>query len=295
MDLRQLECFVVVAEELHFGHAAERLHMTQPPLSRQIRLLEDHLGVELFVRAHNKVKLTAAGRALLIEARDLLSRTAQARERVRKVGDGETGSVTLGFTAGSAYALMPSILAKASEVLPEVRIHLVEQPSVALIERLREGQVDLALVRKVPADQELEQHLLQRETLLAALPSNHPLASAESIAPALFNDQPFIAYSESEGQHFHELIGQAFERHGVRPRYVQHVGQTDALLGLIRIGLGIGIVPSSVSDLQPPGIVFKPIDMPPVHAAMWVAWRKQNGNPVLRRLLDGVIDLARFS
>lgn len=286
MDLRQLECFVVVAQELHFGHAAERLHLTQPPLSRQIRLLEEQLGVELFVRANNKIRLTSAGRALVDEAHDLLARAQRARERVRKIGEGASGSLTLGFTAGSAFSLMPELLANVAKHLPDVRIQLMEQPSILLIERLREGQVDLAMVRRVPADQDLGQRLLHRETLMAALPADHALATSSRVPIGLFHDQAFVAYSESEGQHFHELIASTFARFKVEPRYVQHVGQTDALLGLIRIGLGLGIVPSSVAALQPPGIVFKTLDIRPVHAHMWLAWSKANTHPGLARLLQ---------
>ncbi|MBD1552326.1 LysR family transcriptional regulator [Pseudomonas typographi] len=291
MELRQLECFVLVAEELHFGRAAERLHMTQPPLSRQIRLLEQQLRVELFIRANNRVQLTAAGTALLADARDMLERVQRTRQRILRVSQGQVGQVRLGFTAGGANHLMPEMLAKAARELPELTIELHEQPSIALVERLRKNEIDIALLRRVPADQAFEHRVLLRETLVAALPWEHALASARQMPLAQFDGQPFIGYSEPEGAHFQSLIAELFERHGIHPRYVQRVGQSDALLGLIRAGLGAGIVPSSLTRLRPPGIIFVDLEATPVTTAMYIVWRGNDENPAVPALLRQVVGI----
>ncbi|OZI37241.1 hypothetical protein CAL29_02090 [Bordetella genomosp. 10] len=289
MDLRQLECFVAVAEELHFGRAAERLCMTQPPLSRQIKLLENELEVELFSRAQRQIRLTVAGRCLLDEARRLIAGARKARVTTRRAAAGELGVVNFGYTTASAYRLMPELLAKAARVLPEVAVDLHEDISVHLVERLRDGLLDLALVRRIPADSALEFRRVEREPMMAALPAGHVLAGQSALALTAFNRQPFVMYAAQEGKYFHDLIEKMLAKHGVAPRYVHFVSQTQSLLGIVRAGLGLGIVPASARELCLPGIEFRPLKVRGVHADMYAAWRRQHQNPALSAFLEKVL------
>src|SRR5690606_13779502 len=179
MELRQLECFVAVAEELHFGRAAARLRMTQPPLSRQIQLLEQELGVTLLERHSRVVRLTAAGQRLLRDARHLLDYSGRAVLAAKRAAHGEAGHLNLGYTAVAAYRLMPALLMRAQQALPGVDIQLREMVSSDLGRLLLAGELDVALPRHVPSRQGLEKRLMEREALILALPAGSPLCAME--------------------------------------------------------------------------------------------------------------------
>lgn len=214
IELHQLRCFVAVAEELHFGRAARRLFMTQPPLSRQIQLLEHALGIALLERSSRQVSLTAAGERFLRDARHILEFSARAEQAAQRVAHGGAGRITLGFTAVSAYRMIPMLLAHAARALPDVDIELREMVSTVQIDALASRMLDAGFVRQRAARQPLEYRLVQREPMLVAVAEGAPLAACERIGPDELDRQPFIAYSPNEGKYFHDLISGLFANAG---------------------------------------------------------------------------------
>lgn len=281
MELHQLRCFVAVAEELHFGRAAQRLFMTQPPLSRQIQMLEHALGVELLERSSRQVRLTAAGSTFLRDARQILAFSQQAALSAQRVASGQAGRITLGFTAVSAYSMIPNLLLQAQQSLPEVEVVLREMVSVAQMEALVTGMIDVGFMRQVVSRHALCHELVHRERLLVALPPGHVLGKRRKIAVRHLDQQPFVMYTQSEGRYFYDCIAGLFASQGVTPRYVQHVGQTHTLLGLVRAGLGVAIVPESARELQLGGVEFRALQEPAAHAELYLCWRSDNDTPAL--------------
>lgn len=292
MDLRQLECFVAVAEELHFGRAAARLCMTQPPLSRQVQLLERSLGVRLFERSSRVVTLTLAGRSFLRDARHLLEFSSRAAMLARRTAGGEAGHITLGFTAVASYRLMPAIVMQARRILPDVHIQLREMVSIDLGRLLIAGELDLVLARHLPRQDGLEHRLIEREPLMLAMPRGSSLANGKAVPLRALDQQPFILYAPNEGKYFYDRIMGALGLANVTPRFVQHAGQTHTLLALVRAGLGVGIVPASARELGLDGVVFAPIAGNDLHADMYLAWRARHDNPAVHALLACVADMA---
>jgi DNA-binding transcriptional LysR family regulator len=284
MELSQLRCFVAVAEELHFGRAAKRLFMTQPPLSRQIQLLEHDLGVELLERSSRQVHLSAAGHSFLRDARQILAFAQQASTSAQRVARGEAGRLTLGFTAVSAYSMIPQLLAQAQHALPNVDLVLREMVSVAQVEALASRMIDIGFIRQVATRHALEYQLIQKEPLLVAMPPSHALAQKKKIDVSDLDQQPFIMYTPTEGRYFYDCIAGLFAAHGVTPEYVQHVGQTHTILGLVRAGLGLTIVPASAQELHFTGLEFRPLRQPGYYAEIYLAWRTDNDNPALPAL-----------
>ncbi|MVW72046.1 MULTISPECIES: LysR family transcriptional regulator [unclassified Bordetella] len=288
MELRQLECFVAVAEELHFGRAAARLRMTQPPLSRQVQMLEQDLGVTLLERHSRVVKLTAAGHRLLQDARHLLDYAARAALAARRAANGEAGHLTLGYTAVAAYRLMPALLMRAQAVLPEVDIQLREMVSADLARLLQAGELDVVLTRHVPMHQGLQKRLIDREALILALPAGSPLTAMESVPLRALHQQPLILYSPSDSRYFHDRIVGAMGLANISPRYVQRASQTHTLVALVRAGLGYGIVPDSARELHFEGVEYRPISQKNFYADIYLAWRQQSDNPAVEAFLDRV-------
>jgi DNA-binding transcriptional LysR family regulator len=288
--LSQLESFVAVAEELHYRRAAERLSMTQPPLSRRIQLLERELGVELFDRTGRAVRLTAAGRAFLVDARRLLGGAERAALAVRRAGAGEAGIVTLGFTATTAYSFLEMVLTTIRERLPRVDVVLREQVSGAQIEGLRTGDLDVGLVRPPVPDPGLTSVALFREALLVALPAAHPLATREA-SPHVrdLDGEPLVMYSPIEARYFHEVLVGVFRQARITPRDVQHLSQIHTAVALVGAGLGVALVPAAAARLHLDGVVLRPIEGvvgEPVELV--AAWRTGNDNPVLPGVLQAV-------
>lgn len=288
MELRQLECFVAVAEELHFGRAAARLRMTQPPLSRQIQLLEQDLGVTLLERHSRVVRLTAAGQRLLRDARHLLDYSARAALAARRAAHGEAGHLTLGYTAVAAYRLMPAMLMRAQQVLPDVNIQLREMVSSDLGRLLLAGELDVALTRHVPMHQGLEKRLMEREALILALPAGSPLCAMDTVPLRALHQQPLILYSPGDSRYFHDRIVGAMGLANIAPRYVQRASQTHTLVALVRAGLGYGIVPDSARELHFEGVEYRPIAQKNLYADIYLAWRQQADNPTVEAFLDRV-------
>ena len=290
-SLARLSCFIAVAEELHFGRAAERLHMTQPPLSRQIQQLESELGVQLVDRTTRSVILTPAGVAFLPDARRILQLAEGAALNVKRVPAGDLGTVVVGFTAASAHAVLPRLLDKAREQLPDVKLELREMVSSAQIEGLMTGVLDLGMARPPVKRPGIVSRPLLHEQLIAALPAAHPLVDiTRQLTVNDLDGQEVIMYSPVQARYFNELLVSTFTIAGATPRYVQYVTQVHTMLVLVRSGIGIALVPASAATLHPDGVVFRSIGafrQRPVE--LDAAWRGDSTNPALHRLLRDVL------
>lgn len=281
MELHQLRCFVMVAEELHFGRAAKRLFMTQPPLSRQIQMLERSLGVILLERSNRNVQLTVAGQHFLRDARHVLAYTEQAGTAARRLARGEAGQLLLGFTAVSGYQLIPGLLGHAAQRLPDVGFELHEMVSGAQTEALAASMIDVGFVRRAAPHLGFDSQLICSEPLLVVMPNAHPLAQQTTIAVADLDQQPFVMYSPDEGRYFYDCIVGLFAMAGVSPRYLHYLGQTHSILGLVRAGLGLAIVPAAARELYLGHLQFRPLEDAQPRAEVYMVSRRDNDNPAL--------------
>jgi DNA-binding transcriptional LysR family regulator len=292
-EFNQLRCFVAVAEELHFGRAAHRLNMTQPPLSRQIQLLEHELGVTLFDRTSRSVQLTQAGRVFLPEARQMLRLAEGAAMSARRVERGEAGLVTLGYTAGSSYGFLPRLVNLAMAEMPDVDLVLREMISARQMEALGAGQLDAGLVR-LPVDRRGNELIcVLREPLMLAVPENHSFAGGEPRRLRDLDRAPFIMYSTdspTEGRYFHDLTTSVFRAAGIAPNYVQHCTQVHAVLALVSAGMGVALVPRSAGNLLARGVVLRELQpMLRPMAELNMIWRRGNDNPAFQVFRNSVL------
>ncbi|WP_296256076.1 MULTISPECIES: LysR substrate-binding domain-containing protein [unclassified Pseudomonas] len=288
-ELAQLRCFVTVATELNFRRAAERLHMTQPPLSRQIQLLEHHLGVELFTRTTRSVALTAGGRAFFIEAQNLLERAQQASLAARRFAEGDIGSVTISFVGSAVYEFLPRVITEARMNQPHVKISLTEMNTYQQHEALRARRIDLGIVRAPLQQSGYEADCLVREPFVLAVPGNHPLASASQVRVEDLDAQPFLMYSHSAYPPFNELLTGTLRSAKVAPEYVQWLGSSLTILALVNAGMGLALVPRCAANVVFKNVVFRDIDLGEgVQSELHLIWRSDNDNPACLMLLKAI-------
>lgn len=291
-ELGQLRCFVAVAEELHFGRAARRLNLTQPPLSRQIQLLEHALEVRLFERTSRSVVLTPAGTGFLPEARRLLRLAEGAALAAKRTARGEAGSLSIGFTAVTGYDFLPRLLTGFRAAAPGIDILLREMVSADQLEALSTGRIDVGLIRPPFSRAELDSLCVLREPLLLAAPAGHALAKARDVRLADLDGQPLITYSPYEARYFYDLLATIFSDAGVSPSYVQHIGQIHSILGLVKAELGLALVPQAAENLRFRGVVLRPIAIDSHRLAeLHLAWRRDNRNPAIP-VLAGLLNQA---
>lgn len=281
LDLGQVRCFVAAATELNFRRAAALLNMTQPPLSRQIQLLEHNLGVDLFDRIGRTVRLTTEGRIFLADAIRLLNLAEQAETTVRRASKGKTGRVRIGFTGAAGYELIPGLLAAARRDLPEIDVVLFELISVAQIEAFNASSIDLGFMRPVSSRQQLELVLVEEEPLVVALPKAHPLCASALITLAQLNDQPFIMHSPVQGKYFYDRLMGIFASNDVQVNITQYIDQSPTILSMVRAGLGLSILPASAQRFHYDNVEFRPLADVVAHAEMSMAWRPDQDNPAV--------------
>lgn len=281
-ELSQLRCFVAVAEELHFGRAALRLNMTQPPLSRQIQILERVLDVTLLERSNRAVRLTPAGQRFLTDARHLLKLAESAAVLARRMANGKAGSINIGFTATSAYSYVPALVGACRRELPDIEISLKEMVSSDQLKRLDSGEIDIALLRPPIPRGNLDAFRVTAEPLIAALPSGHPLAQAAQLRLEDLASEPFIMYEPYEARYFHDLLVELFSRASLVPNYVQHLAQIHSILAMVHSGVGVALVPEAALNLHFSGVVLRPVLMQWQRPAeLFFVWRGDNDNPLL--------------
>ncbi|OUM44948.1 LysR family transcriptional regulator [Arthrobacter sedimenti] len=289
-SLDQLRGFVAVAEELHFGKAAERLRMTQPPLSRQIQKLEKAIQVQLFERDSRGVSLTAAGTAFLVEAQRLLALAESAPDLARRISKGSAGSIRIGFTAASTFGILGALLNEISRELPEVDVELREMVTGEQVRALLDGDIDLGLARP-PFDEDVfSSRLLYREPLVAAVPESHHLAYVGR--PLTIEDlksEALIMHSPTQAKYFYDLIvrlAPAGQLH-----YVHTVAQILTMVSLVAANRGIALVPHSTTVLGIDGVRYCDIEgfgSDPVE--LFAIWLRDSKNPALHRVLEAVTE-----
>jgi DNA-binding transcriptional LysR family regulator len=283
-ELTHLRCFVTVAEELHFGRAAARLNMTQPPLSRHIQVLERVLQVELFHRNSRSVKLTAAGSAFLGEATRIVAMTNSAVATARAAAEGREGMVALGFTAASGYSFLPRLINQVQGELPGVRFLLKEMVSGEQLESLLTGRIDLGLLRPPVRRAEFDTlRVLQERFVVCSHASVPEVDRPRRLAD--FDRLPLIMYAPDKARYFHDLVTGLLAGERAEPRLVQHLAQIHSILMLVGAGHGFALVPETSVRLHPEEVVFSPLDDAQPLVELHAAWRPENDNPALAVLV----------
>lgn len=290
-ELIQLRCFVAVAEELHFGRAAGRLNMTQPPLSRHIQVLERIMKVELFHRSSRSVRLTAGGTAFLPEARRVVRMADSAVATARAAAEGRHGLVTLGFTAASGYGFLSRFIAKVSAVAPDVRFVLKEMVSDEQLESLAAGRIDLGFLRPPVRQPDLIAQPVLREKFIICSPASIPEAERPRKL-ADFDQRPFIMYAPDKARYFHDLLTGLFTGAGAEPRHVQYLAQIHTILTLVGAGHGFALVPESAHRLHPEGVVFSDLEDGQGIVELYATWRRDADNPALLALVPQLAALC---
>ena len=256
MDLRQLNYFAAVAETRHLGRAAEKLHLSQPPLTRQIQQLEAELDVQLFRRTPRGMELTQAGEALLHDARSIHGLVAQAAERAQRAGRGQAGRLDVGVYGSAIFGLVPEVLAAFRAARPEVSLVLHQAQTPAQLPALRQGRVLLVFERLLPEEADVEVELVAQEPLLLALAEGHPLAGRKRIDVAALREETLlIGSSPSVAAAALELC----RAHGFEPRFAPPASDIVTATLLAAAGLGVTFVPASMTNVRFPGIVYRPL------------------------------------
>lgn len=287
MELRHLRYFVTLAEELHFARAASRLGIAQPPLSQQIRALEEELGVLLFFRTKRRVELTAAGGAFLEESRKVLAQAERAVLTARRAGRGEVGQLEVGFVSSVVYGKAQSIFRLMRARYPDVSLTLRELTSEEQVEQVKGFRLDVGLIRPPVANAEtLTVRVIGREPLVVVLPRLHPLARRRRIAMEALAGEPFLQIPRLVAPGFYDQFIGICSRAGFSPRVVQEARSTQTIVSLVAGGMGVSLVPASMQNLQRTGVVYRPLKPPVPTSDLAVMWRPDDESPSLRRFLE---------
>ncbi|MEU2128687.1 LysR family transcriptional regulator [Streptomyces sp. NPDC018352] len=286
MELRHLSAFVAVAEELHFGRAAKRLQMAQPPLSQQIRRLEKELGVQLFERNTRSVRLTAAGESFLQPVRTVLDGLDTAVRTAKAAGRGEFGRVTIGFAGASSHETLPHLTRAVRAAHPALELVMRGQTyaNVAL-DRVADGSLDLGFVRLPVTRPGVAYRVIDEEELVCALPFDHPLARLESVPVGVLAEEPFVSFPANTGSTVRDAMVGACEAAGFNPRVVQEAPDSYTILALVAAGVGVTLTVTSVQHIQQNGLVYRPLSGPPIRLRAALAWRADNPSAALRAVL----------
>ena len=283
MELRHVRYFVTVAEHLSFARAARALHISQPPLSRQIRALEDELGTPLLTRTKRAVALTPAGAALLPEARRLLRDADALKVGARAHAAGEIGTLALGFIGLAAYNVLPGVLPEFHRLHPGVRLALREATSDVLLGALRQGEIDVALVLPPADDPALEYATLHRDVLVAALPAaRRELRGRAPLRLAALATEPFVLFPRKVGTSLYDQIVGLCRRAGFSPRVEQEAIQMQTIVSLVAAGMGVALVPASLMNLRRTGVVYRPLTDRSPRIELGIVWRSADDAPAVQ-------------
>lgn len=287
MELRHLRYFIAVAEELHFTKAAERLHIAQPPLSQQIQQLEAELKVKLFHRqTKRQVQLTEAGKVFLQEAYQLLVQLETAVALTQRIGRGQTGRLRIGFTSLVIYDLLPLILQEFHAQFQEVELVLRELTTSQQEQALRDSLIDVGFAHPPLEDDTLSYKCIHKQTLVVALPSTHSLAQQEQISVRSLLNEPLIVFPRYLAPGLYDRIMSLFEQENCQPNITQLAIQMQTIIALVSARMGVAITPSSLQNLQRPGVAYRPIveQVPVIETA--VIWQPESLTPILENFLQ---------
>ena len=290
-DFRQLRYFVAVAEELSFTRAAQRLHISQPPLSQQIQALEQDLGTRLFDRDKRNVALTDPGRILLEQARQILAQAEQARAHVSDAAAGFSGALRLAYTISVTFhRALPQTLLRFREHAPKVRMQLQEMYSEPQFTALRAEQIDVGFVRDEPRHESdartLRIDVIDYEALVLAVPSGHPLSGQDSVQFAALANEVFVSQPRELAATLYDRLVQLAGKAGFHPLIGQQAQQINGLLALVAAGIGLALVPASMRAVQLGGVSYVSLEDPDAYLLLAVASRKDNPSPVLAKFLQ---------
>ncbi|WP_162955192.1 LysR family transcriptional regulator, partial [Pseudomonas aeruginosa] len=273
MELRHLRYFIAVAEELHFGRAAERLGISQPPLSQQIQALEEEIGARLFERTNRRVELTDAGRLFLDESRQVLAQVDKAVLLARRAHLGELGELKIGFTSSAPFtSTIPSSIHAFRKAYPDVHLDLQEMSSRQVLKALLEESLQVGVIRPLALPDAVHWVELFREPLVAVLRADHPLAagSEDGLAIAALAEEPFVFFPRSYGTGLYDQVIALTRQAGFSPRIAQEASEAMTIIGLVSAGLGVSILPASFRRTRVDGVVYRTLSDPEATTAVWL-------------------------
>ncbi|MCV7421929.1 LysR family transcriptional regulator [Mycobacterium yunnanensis] len=293
MELRHLRYFRAVAEELHFGRAAERLHIAQPPLSQQVRQLERELGVSLLTRSTRRVELTRAGEAYLRRTIAILDAVDDAGHQARRVAQGLEGHLWIGCVGSATYSVLPRLVRALREQLPQVEISIRgEMLAPAQLDALRNRDVDIALLRPPVDDPAIRTEHVRRDRLMVAVPSAHRLASRDTLRVDDLRAEDVIAHAGQDRSVMGRLLTAMCADAGFVPQIRQEVSETSTLVTLVAAGLGIAVVPAPTADLDVAGVTYRPLEPATLGVDLVAAHLGDAAPPAVERALEVLRGLA---
>lgn len=288
MELRQVRAFVTVVDEGHVGRAAERLHVTQPTLSRQVAALERAVGVPLFDRSRRSLALTPAGEVFEAGARDLVRRADEVVASSRRAHRGELGVLRIGFVQSATFEALPAMVRNFGAAWPSVRVEVTAMTTLRQLAALADDALDVGLLRPPVAAPDLELRTLSHDPLLVALPGGHRLASRSRVPLASLAEEPFVLYGRDSGPAVHDTIIGFCRDAGFSPRIVQEAVDVQTIVALVAANLGVSLLIAPTPHSDESSVVYRPLveDLPRWEMAL--AWSRSNQSPVLARLLETV-------
>lgn len=287
MELRHFRYFKAVAEELSISKAASRLHMSQPPLTRQIQELERDLGVALFTRTNKRIQLTDAGKALFAQTQDFFDYADQLVATVQRVARGEIGALTIGFANTSIYGKLPYVIRSFRSQYPGVELILREMQSADQLEALRNKSIQVGFMRSMPGD-EFEGIVLQKEPMVAVLSTQHRLADQREIPLASLANDRFILSPRRPQPSFADQVVEACIQAGFEPNVVQEAVEIQTSVALVAAGIGVTLAPSSLARLELSDVVYVPFSPPSPETVLCAAYRPDSESPALKAFLHVV-------
>ena len=293
VELRHMRYFIAVAEELHFGRAAEKLYMAQPPLSQQIRSLEQQIGVELLSRTKRRVRLTEAGVVFLAQARKTIAQADLAIRAAQLTAEGKSGHLEVGFVSSATYHdAIPNILRAFRERYPNVALALHELTSVEQVQALRDGQIHIGFVRPPIGDEELTLESVLHEPFIAALPLGHPLAGVDEVPLAALASDPFVLLPRHLNLSLYDQILTLCHEAGFSPKVAQEAVQLQTISSLVAAGIGVALLPASIQNLRREGVVYKSIEGLTAQIEIAAAYRLSDAPATLSSFLGVVREIA---
>lgn len=290
----QMRCFVAVAEELSFRRAADRMGMTQPPLSRQIKLLEERVNLTLLERSNRHVRLTSAGESFYHSAIDIIQRSEHAILNARQAERGETGNISLGFVPSSAMRFVPLIVLRMEALMPNVDLTPIEMMGYEVIEAQRSGRIDLGLTRMEEPRGEIERIRVVSEPFTMAIPKSHPLAQKKDLSISDFDGEPYVSFTKDRGGFLMETLSALFSSCGIVPDTRIEASQTHAVISMVNHGLGFAIVPRSAEVMQLENIAYRRIKLPKqFRSDMYLVSQSGRESIVRDRVKDLILDVLK--
>ena len=289
MELRHLRYFIAVAEELHFGRAAQVLGISQPPLSQQIQALEREVGARLFERTNRRVELSEAGRLFLQEARLVLAQVDKAADVARRAQSGELGELKIGFTSSAPFnSSIPQAIFAFRQAFPAVHLNLQEMSSTEVAESLVDESIQVGLMRPLPLPDSLGVIELMREPLVAVLNAGHPLVdgSERGLHLAQLAQEPFVFFPRTYGSGLYAQLLNLARDAGFSPHFAQEAGEAMTIIGLVAAGLGVSVLPASYQRIRIDGVVYRTLLDKEAVTAVWLVQRKGAQSPMAKAFVE---------